>query len=150
ISGDLHGWMATKRAPVALPGALPRPLEGINARQPAITASEDVTDLQSRAILADMLLAAGELDRAGAMYKELARQRPTEANISAALGKIALRRGDKEGARREWKRAIDQGVADAKLCYEFAALGEMAGLPAEELRPALERAIALRPDFDDA
>ena len=39
---------------------------------------------------------------------------------------------------------------DATLCYEFAVLGDSAGLPDDELRPALERAIALKPDFDDA
>lgn len=142
ISRDLHGWMAAKRAPAALPG--------IEVGDAAVGASEDVSQLQARAMLADMLLAAGELDRAAAMYKDLSREMPADASVSAALGTIALRTDDKESARREWKHAIDQGIADAKLCYEFAALGEMAGLPAEELRPALERAISLKPNFDDA
>ena len=142
ISRDLRGWMTGKRAPVALPG--------IEVGEAAVGAPEDVSQVQARAVLADMLLAAGQLDRANAMYKDLARETPSDAGVSAALGNIALRRGDKERARQEWKHAIDQGIRDPKLCYEFAALGEMAGLPGEELRPALERAIALNPDFDDA
>ena len=68
ISRDLHGWMAAKRSAVALPG--------IEVRDSAVAASEDVSQLQATAMLADMLLAAGELDRAAAMYKDLAREMP--------------------------------------------------------------------------
>ena len=63
---------------------------------------------------------------------------------------IALHKGDSAGARRAWKHAIDQGIADANLCYRYAILADQAGLPAGDIRPALERAIALQPDFDDA
>jgi hypothetical protein len=41
----------------------------------------------------------------------------------------------------------DWGIADAKLCFRYATLAEERGLP---FRPALERAIALQPAFDDA
>jgi hypothetical protein len=36
------------------------------------------------------------------------------------------------------------------LCYRYAVLAEQAGSPADEIRPALARAVALRSDFDDA
>jgi predicted Zn-dependent protease len=95
-------------------------------------------------------MVTGQLDRSEALYRDLDRQVPESSGIPAALGTIALRRGDKEGARREWKRALERGVSDATLCYRYAVLAGMAGLPNDEIRPALERAIALRPDFDDA
>jgi tetratricopeptide (TPR) repeat protein len=36
------------------------------------------------------------------------------------------------------------------LCYRYAVLANNAGLPADQIRPALERAVALDPRFDDA
>ena len=67
--------------------------------------------------------------------------------VLAALGTIALTRGDTGGAVASWKRAVELGVADADLCYRYAVLADGRGLP---VRAALERALALRPDFDDA
>jgi len=141
ISNDLRVWAAARHAPVALPG--------IRLGQAGIGAPEDVPPRVARAILADLLSAAGELGRAEAIYRELARETP-DATVFAALGNIALRSGDKERAREEWKRAIAAGIKDPKLCYQYAALAENAGLPDNDFRAALERAVALKPDFDDA
>ena len=63
------------------------------------------------------------------------------------MGTIALKRGDTAGAIAIWQRAIELGIADADLCYRYAMLADSRGLP---VRTALERAVALRPDFDDA
>jgi hypothetical protein len=114
----------------------------------------DVSPLASHLLLAKLLLAAGEFDRAEALFHALDGALdgalPDSAEVSAALGMIALHKEDSEGARRAWKRAIAQGITDATLCYHYAILADQAGLGAEEIRPALERAVALRPDFDDA
>jgi tetratricopeptide (TPR) repeat protein len=142
ITRDLRAWTAIKHQPALLPGS---ELDQISA-----PTSEEVPPLRARWLIADLLLASGELDRAEAIYRDLARETPQDAGVFAALGNIALRKGDKDGARQEWKRAIDRGIDDATLCYQYAALAEMAGLPEDELRPALERAVTLRPDFDDA
>ncbi len=77
-------------------------------------------------------------------------QLPDDPAISGALGAIALHNGQNDIARRQWKRAIDDGIRDAALCYRYTKLAEDAGLPANEIRPAFEKAITLRPDFDDA
>jgi len=140
ITRDLHAWVE---------GTRPNPirLAGVDAADTAVPVS-DVAPAASRMLLADVLFTANELDRAEAMYREVAAAAPAEA--SAALGAIALRRGDSDGARREWKQAIALGVKDANLCYHYAILADQAGLTREEIRPALERAIALQPAFDDA
>ena len=39
---------------------------------------------------------------------------------------------------------------DAALCYRYATLASLAGLPEPEMRRAYLRAIELKPDFDDA
>ena len=90
------------------------------------------------------------MDRAERLYRELEQGASGDPDIAAALGAIALRKGDRDTARKEWKRAIDHGISDATVCYRYATLADAAGLPADEIRPALQRAITLRPDFDDA
>ena len=142
IAHDLHSWVERRGSPAVH-------LSGVAAPNRAVEVS-DVPVFASRLLLADLLAAAGELDRAESLYRDLAQEAPRDADIAAALGAIALRRGDKDGARREWKRAIEAGVTDARLCYHYAVLAGMAGLSNDEIRPALVRAVALKPDFDDA
>ena len=142
ITRDLRAWTATKHQPV--------PLSGTQAAPQNLQPSIDLSPLQARALMADMLLAAGELDRAGAIYRALARETPRDPAVPAALGNIALRQGDHARAREQWKLAIALGIQDATLCYQYAVLGDRAGLLDKELRPALQRAITLKPDFDDA
>ncbi len=143
ISNDAHAWVDNRSrfSPVPLPAV-------VTSKIPVEVS--DVPAFEAQLILADLLLASGRLDRADASYRELARERPESADVSAALGTIALRQGDYDRARRHWKHAIDRGITDAMLCYRYAVLAETAGLPADEVRPALERALALNPDFDDA
>ncbi len=100
--------------------------------------------------LAGLDQAAGRPDRAEAMYRELARERPESPEIPAALGLIALDRKDPAAAVREWGRALALGLRDADLCYRYASLAEERGLGQSQVRAALERAVAIRPDFDDA
>jgi tetratricopeptide (TPR) repeat protein len=143
ISGDVHAWVDARHrfTPVALPG--------VAAGAVAVEVAE-VLPLQARALLADLLLTSGQLNRAEEAYRELAKESPGSADLHAALGSIALRRGDSTSARREWKLAIEQGVRDALLCVRYAGLADSAGLPQEEIRAALERAVSLQPDCDDA
>jgi tetratricopeptide (TPR) repeat protein len=139
---DLHKWIDQPKLPVIqLPEVTTTPIH--------IEVS-DVPPLRSRLLLAQVLLAAGEFDRAEALFSDLFDDAPDSAEVSAGIGSIALHKGDSEGARRAWKRAIDQGIADAMLCYQYAILADQAGLPAGDIRPALERAVALEPGFDDA
>jgi hypothetical protein len=143
IARDVHAWIDSraKHAPVQLPavatGQVPVEVSSVSA-------------FASQFILADLLMASGQLARAEALYRELEREQPDSADVSAALGAIALRQGDRDGARRHWKRAIGQGVMDSMLCYNYAVLSEVAGLPVDEIRPALQRALSLNAEFDDA
>ena len=128
-------------APVTVPGVAVGSIK---------VSSSPVSTSTSRSVLAELLSASGELDRAATLYRELARESPRDPDIAAALGNIALRKDNPWEARRKWKEAIREGVTDANLCYRYAALADDAGVPANEILPALERAVALKPDFDDA
>jgi tetratricopeptide (TPR) repeat protein len=98
-------------------------------------------------MLADLRLANGDLAIAESTFRELAREQPASGEVLTAIGTIALKRGDTAAAVAAWKRAVELGVADAGLCFRYAVLAGERGLPT---RTALERAVALRPDFDDA
>ncbi len=106
-----------------------------------------VTPFASPLLLADLRLANGELARAESLYRALLSDHPAAPELHAALGAIALQRGDTSAATASWARAIDLGIADPDLCYRYSILADERGL---NIRPALERALALRPDFDDA
>ncbi len=138
VARDLHQWIDQPRLPVIqLPEVVAPPVDA---------EVSDVPALAAQSLLAQLLLAAGQFDRAAERFHAL----PDSAENSAALGAIALHQGDSAGARRAWKRAIEQGIADAQLCYSYAILADQAGLPADDIRPALERAVGLQPEFDDA
>ena len=118
--------------------------------QPGPVIMKQLSPTDSRLLLAGLLAAIGEYKRAAAEYRDLARLQPQNANIAAAFGALALREHDYQTAQEEWKRALDSGVADPELCYQYANLADLVGMQAQEVRSALTRAIALKPDFDDA
>ena len=141
IEADAHNWVRAARSAVPLPG-VPTLKQHLQ--------STTMTDAQSQSILADLLLASGKLDDAQVAYQTLARQAPKDATVHAGLGNIALLKGQREMARQEWKLAMDLGIDDARLCYQYAILAEDAQLPIDEIRGALLRAVMLEPGFDDA
>ena len=142
VTRDLRKWIAQAQLPVIRLSEVETPAVPLEV--------SSVAPLKLRILLAQVLLAAGEYDRAHAQFMSIRQDAPDSAEIASALGVIALHEGDTEGARREWKRAIELGIADPELCYRYAILADQAGLPPADIRPALERAVALQPDFDDA
>ena len=142
IGLDVRGW--TERhsfTPVGLPAVLP-PAEAVSVRP--------VSEFESRMLLADLLSASGALERAADLYSRLDQEAPNSAAILAARGVVALRRGQNDQAMRFFQRSIELGVSDAFVCYRFAQLADAAGLPADVIRAALQRAVELEPGFDDA
>jgi tetratricopeptide (TPR) repeat protein len=142
IARDLRGWIERGRyAPAVLPGV---------AADAVATELVDVSALSVHALLAGLTADMGQRDRAEAMYRELAAEAPDDASVAAALAILALEKNDLEQARRQWSKALALGLEDAEACYHFAMRAEDAGLPASDVRGALELAVALQPQFDDA
>jgi tetratricopeptide (TPR) repeat protein len=138
IARDLHARVSRSSVPLLLPA--------LTEKAPEVRI-EDLTPFDARAILADLRLANGDLAAAESAFRELAAEQPASARVHAALGAVALKRGDTAGAVALWQRALELGTTDAGLCYRYAMLADSRGLP---VRNALERAVELRPDFDDA
>ena len=142
ILRDLHAWANTRDLkPLTLPG--------VTAGEISVKVSP-LSSFACRSMLADLLFASGKLDEAEARYSELAQEAPQNPNILAALGALALSKGDRESARQRLNRAIQLGTDDARLCYRYALLADQMGLNGDDIQAALERAVALRPGFDDA
>jgi hypothetical protein len=130
-----------RRMPIPLAGEVPG----------AVTVEfADVTELRARTLIAEVVMLAGDPDHAAALYRDLERDAPNDPDVALGLGTLALRKGDLAAAREHWRRAIANGAGDASLCYLYASLAGMAGVAADDIRPALLRAIELRPNFDDA
>ncbi len=142
ITGDLRGWVDRRRV---TPETLPELVTG------AVQAEVSEIPLGTwREVMAGLLLATNKLDRAEAAYVELARTDPKNPDYPASLAVIALHKRDWTGARRYWQHALGLGLDDADACYLYALQADAAGLTAADFRPALERAVVVRPDFDDA
>jgi tetratricopeptide (TPR) repeat protein len=141
VTEDLSRWVGRKQKKLFV---------ALNLPEPAVGSRFALSLNQSDALLADLLVAMGEVGRARERYTELARRTPRDPDIHAALGSIAFRQGKREEAVREWRQALDYGLRDADLFFQYAeAAGEM-GAPEAEVREALRRAVELRPGFDDA
>lgn len=142
ITHDLLAWALPARFPgISLPGLETSPLT---------TSASTVTSFERRRLMANVLFAAGDRVRAAAFFTELQREAPADPGIPAALGEIALQQSNTAATLRAWKQAIDHGSRDAQLCFRYASLAQEAGYSETEVRPVLERAVALDPTFDDA
>lgn len=142
ISADLHAWVDQRRiTPMALPALAPGDVQITVSAAPALTWP---------AVIADLLLATGKLDRALAAYQELSEQAPDNPDFPAALATISLQQQNTAAARRYWQNAISHNLSDPAACYRYAILADTAGLPPGEIRAALDRAVSLQPDFDNA
>ena len=111
---------------------------------------KEISEFEVRAILADLLLANGAWERAERIDKDLLQQAPGDPEVLASLGTVALGKGDRRDAVEYWGKALEHGLKNASLCYRYALLAEDMGLPPEDIGRALEQAVAIQPDFDDA
>ncbi|MCU1292202.1 MAG: hypothetical protein JWP08_1052, partial [Bryobacterales bacterium] len=109
-----------------------------------------VSQSEARAIVADLLFANGEWDRAEQIYQDLLHASPDNPEILASLGTVALRKANRQGAIEYWRKALDHGLTDAVLCYRYALLADEMELPPKEIERALQQAVTIRQDFDDA
>jgi tetratricopeptide (TPR) repeat protein len=141
IGEDLKAWSRVEKSKLSCETG---PSPSVDTRLSVLTSFD------SDALLAGLLLASGEFDRARAAYFNLQRSRPDDPALAAALGTIALRQNNLSEARRQWKRAMELGINDANLCYRYAVLAEDAELPAADIADALRHALKLNPDLDDA
>ncbi len=130
---SLHQNWAAKTVHAAASDTAPPSLSYLSARE--------VNNL-----LAQMSLVSGRLEQARVRYRQLLTETPEDPDMAAALGDIAERQGNRKAALQYWGRAVENKTADAELCYRYALWAEAS----QSVRQALERAVSLNPNFDDA
>jgi hypothetical protein len=141
VTKDLKDWFGKPRTR----RFTPNPLGVVGSVE-----SHELSARETSFLLAQISLVSGQVEQAKAGYENLLRERPDDAEIHAALGEIAARLGNKGENLRQWREALRDQTRDAELCYHYALLAEEAGVGAPEVRVALERAVELAPDFDEA
>lgn len=143
VMRDLEAWVRHRRS---------APMLVETGQAVSATASEcaEVSNLSVELTLAGMLLAAGQPDRAESIYRDAALEAPEDPSVLGGLAAVALQKHRLDESRILFERALSNGLSDADLCYEYAVLLDGSGGPAELRRAALECAIAVREDFDDA
>ncbi len=141
VMRDLSNWVAHGSKAILL-GA-PDPVA-----DPVTTAQIPGTHVELT--MAELLLLTGNLDSAESAYRDLARENGDNADTWAGLGAVAAARKQFDQARELWKRALDAGLRDPSICFRYAELLDAEPSRQDERRAALQRAIALRPEFDDA
>lgn len=100
--------------------------------------------------LADLLAAGNKLDEAGDRYQRLAKENPGKPEVEESLGYLLWQRGNAEGAREHFGRALSQGSRDARMCFDYAMLQLQGGVGRDAVFAALERAVELKPDYTEA
>ena len=108
------------------------------------------TETEVRLVKADLLVGIEKREEALEIYRDLARQHPGDWRIPEALGYLAGYSGDRESTRRHFARAIELEAANPRLYYDYSLLLREAEAQPEIIKAVLRKAIALKPDFDDA
>jgi hypothetical protein len=141
VKSDLRTWIDAPKVAMPLPG--------VPVRDQRLRTSR-VNQADSDSVLAGLVLASGDLERAEGVYQNLQTRRTSDPGVAATLGSIALRRHDDVKAILEWKRAFDLGLNDPVLCYQYATLLQDAHAPDDQVAAALRRAIESESGYDDA
>lgn len=119
-----------------------------NARQePAVT---EVSDFDSRLVLADLFVSIQRNADAKTMLATLESEKPGTPEVARSLGFLAAQTGDREAARSYFRKAFDGGETDPQMCYLLALFDNEAKQPPASVIPVLERALKSKPDFTDA
>ncbi len=101
-------------------------------------------------MLADLFMSTGQMGNAARAYKDLETDNPKRPDAFAASGYLAMVMRDKDLARSEFRKAFELGTTDPQLCMQLASLDHEAQQSGPRIVEELERAVQLRPDFNEA
>ena len=108
-----------------------------------------MSEAQGRVALGLEHHAAGRLDEADALYREVLGAEPDNIDALHFLGVVAFQRGDPARAVELISQALSRNAANAPACNNLALALAALGRKAEALRRTLE-ALAVQPGYGDA
>ncbi len=106
---------------------------------------------ESGLVLADLLsVSPDKQDQARERYEKLAAEYPDRWQAHEGLAELALRSAGTGAARKHLARAIEHGSPNAQVYLDYAMLLGLDGEDDTNIIPFLDKALALKPDFQDA
>jgi predicted O-linked N-acetylglucosamine transferase (SPINDLY family) len=108
-----------------------------------------MSEAQGRVALGLAHHAAGRLDEADALYREVLGAEPDNVDALHFLGVVAFQRGDPARAVELISQALSRNAANAPACNNLALALAALGRKTEALRRTLE-ALAVQPGYADA
>lgn len=116
----------------------------------AETPSREVREPEALALRGELDLARGRLQTARPLLEETVERAPDLARAQASLGRLELREGKREEARREVARAVELDSTNFLIHYLHAIMNLVPGGTRESMagvEQSLERSTALNHDF---
>jgi tetratricopeptide (TPR) repeat protein len=142
VDRDLQNYLKSKRLPTQL-----LPVHKVDVA----FGSTKISPTETHAVLADLLSAMGRFEQARAeLSKDAVAVSVNKSSIQEAWGYYYLRQGILTEARKHMTQALQLGTDDPRVIYDAVNLLLSNGAAVEAVVPALEHAIALRPDFQEA
>ncbi len=118
-----------------------------SAEEPDI---EPAPALESGMALADLLALTSKGEAAKEAYESLAKESPKSWEVEAGLAELAWRAKNPEEARKHFARAAELGSTNPRLYFDYAMVLREADEKESAAIPALQKAVALDPDYQDA
>jgi tetratricopeptide (TPR) repeat protein len=109
-----------------------------------------VPPLEARLALADLQVAIGHFDVAAQEYQALDKIQPDRPDVAQSLGYMALIKKDIPLTLQYFNKAYAAGNNDPRMCLALAQLEIATKQPPSRAIPILERALQVKPDFQEA
>lgn len=109
------------------------------------------SELDVDLVFADLLASQKKTSTEAAQrLLKLAQDYPQNPDVQESLGYLAWQQGDLHKARESFKLAIDRGSKNPEMLFHYSQLLHASQASPDEILPVLQRAVALKPDYQDA
>ncbi len=109
----------------------------------------DSHDVEAAELLGDVYLAAGDLDRAAAEFRDLLTFAPQDYEAHFGLGLLAVRDHASAEAKQHFRAALTANPRSAEAHYQLGLIAEAQGRKAEAARE-FQAALEIAPKYVDA
>ncbi len=144
VTEDLHRYLKQSSVQAAI----------FNVKLPKAELEPEVTDASNVNVelaLADLLASRPQtMAEAQDRLTKLAAENPADPDVEESLGYLAWQQNDKAKARECFRLAMEKGSKNPEMLFHYSQLLRESGAPPKEILPALQQAVALKPDYVDA
>jgi Flp pilus assembly protein TadD len=140
IERDLRAYIAQGLSPpVDVPISTAEKLGNIPA--------EPISQLDAAVLLADLFTVSEKRSESGKLLEALVKAHPGSAEAEAALGYLSLQKSQDDIAATHFRRALELGLRNARLCFDLAMLRRDQRAADAEVLDLLRRSVAMDPDL---